>query len=302
MITFGSDPEFMITNKQGILKSAIGIVNGTKENRFDLGKGHKAYYDNVLAECQIAPSQSAEEAIENFGECFKRYAKHIAPYIMKPQASAIYPESECQHDDAKKFGCDPEFCAYEVMVCDPPECTTTFRSGGGHIHIGFQNGVKLPEMTNEEKEIITWNRIWVIRMCDLFIGIPSVLIDHDPTSKERRKLYGGAGTHRIPPHGVEYRSLSNFWCAEPKKVALMYDLSNFIVEEVLTSGLHLKLWDKEIAPNQLKKTINSGDDKNAQKIYQDIVLKYLPKKLASQINKFLEPTTIDFYKAWNIKC
>lgn len=302
MISFGSDPEFMISDKYGNLKSAIGIVQGTKERRFDLGKGHYAYYDNVLAECQIVPSQSAEEAVENFGECFKRYAKHIAPYIMKPQASAIYPLEECEHEDAKKFGCDPEFCAYELMVCNPPECHNTFRSGGGHIHIGFEKGIENANMTVEQKEIVTWNRIWVVRMCDLFIGIPSMLIDHDATSKDRRKLYGGAGTHRIPPHGVEYRSLSNFWCSEPKKVALMYDLSNFIVNEIVYSGLYLKIWEQKINPVKLKETINSVNKQEAKQIYEKIISYYLPNKLITRINSFMEPNVVDFYKAWNIKC
>src|SRR5690348_8114079 len=94
-ITFGSDPEFFLVNEKDEFKSAIGIVPGRKEVRYDLGNGHKAYYDNVLAECEIKPANSAKNAIKQFGDCFQRYAKLVKPYRLLPQASVTFPEKEC---------------------------------------------------------------------------------------------------------------------------------------------------------------------------------------------------------------
>ncbi len=302
MITQGTDPEFMLVDKKGRLKSAIGVVPGSKEQRYSLGNGHQAYFDNVLAECSIKPANSGQEMIENVRDCSSKYAKLVHPYLLKPQASAIFPAGECEHEEAKKFGCDPEYCAYEVTVCLPPECAegNTFRSAGGHIHIGFEAGAAKKNPTDKQKHDTMWSRLWVVRMCDLFIGIPSLLIDHDPTSKERRKLYGGAGTHRIPIYGIEYRSLSNFWLATPAKVDLMFELSSFVVDLVVNKQLHKNIWEKEIDPEKLKETINKGNMKNAKSLYQ-LAQSYLPKSLVDKINVFANSNEqIDFYQAWGI--
>jgi hypothetical protein len=53
-------------------------------------------------------------------------------------------------------------------------------------------------------------RLWV-RITDIFVGIPSVLLDDEASQRQRRILYGKAGTYRMQPHGYEYRTLSNFW-------------------------------------------------------------------------------------------
>jgi hypothetical protein len=33
MFTFGSDPEFMIVDENGVHRSAIGVIHGDKDNR-----------------------------------------------------------------------------------------------------------------------------------------------------------------------------------------------------------------------------------------------------------------------------
>jgi hypothetical protein len=43
---------------------------------------------------------------------------------------------------------------------------------------------------------------------DLFLGVPSVLIDSDV---DRRKLYGKAGCFRFTEFGVEYRVMSGYF-------------------------------------------------------------------------------------------
>lgn len=63
-----------------------------------------------------------------------------------------------------------------------------------HIHIGYENP------TDEISEEI-------VKVLDLFLGIPSLFIDKDT---ERRKMYGKAGCFRFKEYGVEYRVLGNF--------------------------------------------------------------------------------------------
>ena len=65
----------------------------------------------------------------------------------------------------------------------------------GHIHVGYDNH-DIEYSAN------------IIKAMDLFLGVPSVIIDKDT---KRKLLYGKAGAFRPQPWGCEYRVLSNFW-------------------------------------------------------------------------------------------
>lgn len=292
--TFGSDPELMIYDPVAKKhRSAIDIIPGTKDNKVDLGNGHYAFYDNVLAEVNIKSSKNKAEAIENFGDCFRLLSKLVGTKLkLLPQASQKYDLSECQHPDAFVFGCDPEFCVYNkndmgamervvAPVCMPGN---TFRSGGGHIHIGHE--ICLPWGEGDPEK--------VVKLLDVFVGITSVCIDHDPTSAARRKLYGGAGTHRIKfEYGLEYRSLSNFWVASPSLVGLIYDLVDFVIDFAVN--------DEKVVVDQedVKLTINSGNVKKAMSILQSNK-KYMPVELYDKVLEFTKPVKFDFYKEWKL--
>jgi hypothetical protein len=220
--TFGSDPEFMLQTPARKFVSAIGIVPGDKYKRHKIGR-HEYYYDNVMAECAVAPAATKKEVIENFRDCFGKFAELTAPMILVPQASADYPEMELLHEDAKAIGCDPEYCVYDLTDAVPPVQAfkdNTLRTAGGHIHLGCETAQS------------EFGSIFTIRMLDLFLGVPSIFMDHDKTAKRRKQLYGKAGRWRNPSHGVEYRSLSNFWLQCPKYVELIYDICEFVLEFV----------------------------------------------------------------------
>lgn len=312
-LSFGSDPEFMLVDQKRRYKSAIGIVNGGKENKVDLGDDVLAFYDNVLMELNIPVSWTKEGMIDSFQTAFKKASRLIYPLMIVPQASHMYPREECEHPEAKRFGCDQEFCAYQLCGLNPPECKegNTFRSGGGHIHLGYDKEeypLRYPVLNKDTDQQDTtkrdWGRLWVIRMMDLFIGIPALLVDHDPTSVERRKLYGKAGTHRPKEYGFEYRPLSNFWLQSPKLANLVYDLSVFAVNFV-KEGNQMSLWKDETTCNydmdEMCQIINKSDVKKAKKYMEQIIKNHLPKKLYSDIFKLSEPTRYDFYKEWNLK-
>jgi hypothetical protein len=313
-LSFGSDPEFILVDRDRNYKSAIGIISGTKLEKDDLGNGHKMFYDNVLMELNVVPKESEAEVIESFRDCFSRASRAVHPMRMLPQASQIFPEQECKHEDAQVFGCEPEFCAYEVTQMLPPTCEkgNCFRSAGGHIHLGY-TGEKYPLMAPVVKNDALnrdFGRIFVVRMLDLFVGLPSLFVDHDPTSAARRKLYGRAGTHRPKDdYGVEYRATSNFWLQSPRLTTLVYRLAEFSVQFV-ADGKHHELWDaskgehnakcKAYDVNQLRKVIDNSDKAGAKTLMEKIVKKYLPKDLYAEIFRMAEPTRYDFYTEWGI--
>jgi hypothetical protein len=69
-------------------------------------------------------------------------------------------------------------------------------------------------------------------MLDLFVGIPSVLIDHGTDSYKRRKYFGRAGSHRDKPYGLEYRVLSPFWLRNKSTTQLIYKLVEFVFDNM----------------------------------------------------------------------
>jgi hypothetical protein len=181
---------------------------------------------------------------------------------------------------------------------------TPFRSAGGHIHLGSEN-------LQDPMQVFS-----VIRMMDLFIGIPSIFLDTDDTSKERRRIYGHAGSHRVPDYGLEYRALGNFWLSSPELVGLMYDLSSFVLDFVGNNS-HERFWsvDEDLLDeddpslayscfgydvNMLKKSINTCNKKSAEK-FMIFISNYLPSHLMQEIERLSGKPLQDPYVAWSIR-
>lgn len=312
--TFGSDPEFMIVQDDQ-LKSSIDILS-PKESPRKIN-GHGFYYDNVLAEIATKPGNNRTEVVENTRESLTTLAELIEPAHFEIMAASDYPAKELKCDQAKIAGCNPEWSVYTLQVIDPPERLVDFKDGywyfkvpfrtaGGHIHLGSDTLDDILDVFN------------VIRMMDLFIGVPSIFMDTDPTSKDRRKAYGLAGSHRIPEDNcprLEYRPLGNFWFSSPEHVELIYDLSDFVLNFVEKGG-HQKFWavnkdlldhkDPSVAHtctgydvNALQKCINNCDKKQASK-FMLVVGNYLPSNLYARIEKLSGVSLPNPYAAWGI--
>lgn len=304
-ITFGTDPEFMLV-QDGQYYSAIGIVQGDRENRINI-KGHQFFYDNVMAECAIKPGKNRTQVLRNFGECFQIYAQMVDPFRLHIQASQNYPESQLQHPEARHVGCSPDSCAYEMDLKDPPKDiieNTPFRSCGGHIHLGN------PVLTSDGHE--PWLAVYLL---DLFLAVPSLWIDQDPTAGPRRTLYGQAGRYRTKDYGIEYRSLGNFWLRTPKLVGWVYDVCAFVIETIV-SGEADKIWsfDPEIYfesdtksdawtchlydPKKLRAGIDSNDRTLVAEHF-DLAKRLLPSRLTADMEA-LVAEQCDFYEAWRL--
>ena len=305
--SFGSDPEFMIV-KDGKYKSAIGIIQGDVENRIKI-RGHEFYYDNVLAECAIKPSRSKSEAVANFSECLQLYAEMAHPFQLVPQAAQHYDREELQHPDAKKVNCEPEFCPYTMSMAKGPVeeiLYGTLRTCGGHIHLGNES---LTEGNNG---------VMAMYMMDLFLGVPSLWLDKDPTSGIRREMYGAAGRYRVKNYGMEYRSLSNFWLQSPRFVEFIYDMSEFVTDFVV-SGKGDDHWSFDwdvfyntdnladawkcltYDPNTLQEAIRTGEKTKAQPHFE-LAQRLMPKNLKAEMLALCDAKPErSFYSEWKIK-
>jgi hypothetical protein len=145
------------------------------------------------------------------------------------------------------FGCSPSLNSYRDSTIAVKDASTYLqRSAGGHIHIGFIDEEFRPDLDR------------LVRLLDVILGNTCVLIDRDPGNVERRKNYGRAGEHRLPSHGLEYRTLSNFWLHS-------YPLMSFVMG---TARLAVAIaYNKEVAEKilglvnmeNIEKAINTND-------------------------------------------
>lgn len=203
-IKLGCDPEVFMADLQGNLKSAVGLIGGSKERPMELpiGQGYCVQEDNVAMEFNIPPATNAGEYIESIQKTLQFLSsgiKDMYGFQIVPISAASWPKEELMSPAALTFGCDPDYNAWTGEKNPRPKADDpSLRSCGGHIHVGY------------EKDSLDGKRL--IRMMDAFLGVPSVLMDPD----ERRKLlYGKRGAYRDKPYGVEYRTLSNFWIFKP---------------------------------------------------------------------------------------
>lgn len=209
--TTGADPEVFVGDALSA-RSIIGKIGGTKDMplALPLGDGFAVQEDNVALEFNVPPAGSRDEFIKNicaatgFLESVMRDKYNLE--FLKDSAIS-FPEEELKDPKAFVFGCDPDYNAWTRKRNEKPKAEDkTLRSCGGHVHIGY------------DSSLLDSNS--VIKACDLFLGVPSVLMDK---GIRRKELYGKAGAFRKKPFGVEYRVLSNFWIFEPKLMGWVHD-------------------------------------------------------------------------------
>lgn len=223
-ITVGADPEFFF-EQNGLLKSAIDRLGGVKHAPRPLGRdGFFVLEDNVAAEFNIPPAETCEEFVNSIQWGINTIAKEVTHFGYSPstKASALFPPNELSDPRAKVFGCDPDFNAWDMGNPNPrPHAKDErLRSCGGHIHVGWPEDCGL-------------DRFKLIQLMDLYLGVPSVIMDEDTG---RRELYGKAGSFRTRSYGAEYRTLSNFWIHNPDYTEWAYNQTIRAAHEALKFG------------------------------------------------------------------
>ena len=134
------------------------------------------------------------------------------------------------------------------------------------------SGSKL-NISNDVKVFQEYEKL--IYLLDIIVGNTSVLLDRNPLSAERRKVYGRAGEFRLTNYGVEYRVLSNFWLKNYTIFSLMFALARFtvciLVEDKINGNDNF--YDsiiKKVNPDLIEKAINENDFDLAMKNYLEI--------------------------------
>ncbi len=290
--SFSSDPEFFLT-KDSEFYSAVEIVRADRKSRLNI-EGHEFFHDNVLAECAIKYGNTKQEVLNNFKQAIRIFANLVKPYKLTIKAFQEFSLEQLTHPDAQKVNCAIERCPYikDFAPTDELEQTiknTGIRTAGGHVHLGAEILRRGLEAQN------------VVKMLDIFVGLPFLFISCDDSSTKRRKMYGKAGRHRRPAYGVEYRTPDNYWLTSPDLVSLMYDLCEFTIDFANEGGYQKMCENEYYNESGIQIAINHSQALLATRLLMKVTAKHLPESLFNRIvDASHNKSGINFYKEWGL--
>ena len=250
--SIGCDPEVFCADTLRP-RSVIGKIGGTKQAPLPLpiGDGYAVQEDNVALEFNIPACGSKAEfvaALQKATGFLETTVGELYGWHFDKRSAISFALEELDDPRAFVFGCDPDFNAWTGQINPRPHAKDkNLRSAGGHVHIGY------------DKELVTPSK--VVRCCDLFMGVPSTLMDKGDL---RKKLYGKAGAHRVKSFGVEYRVLSNFWIFDARTIEWVHN--------GVARALEAALVDMPVEDDA--DLILQAINKNDKKVAQQLVDKY----------------------------
>lgn len=226
-ILIGSDPEVFV-KKDGKFVSAYGLVEGDKVHPQRVERG-AVQVDGMALEFNTDPAESCEEFVTNVFHVMKQLGDMVPEYELSCSPVAEFGKEyiAAQPDKAKELGCDPDWNAWTGEINTKPDEDLPFRTGAGHVHIGWTEGADVDDPVHRRAcETL-------VKQLDLYLGVPSVLYDN---SVDRRAMYGAAGAYRPKSYGVEYRTLSNKWLENADLVKWVYNNTLQAVENMLSGN------------------------------------------------------------------
>lgn len=238
-LTLGADPEFFLHNiAKGRIEPAVGLIGGTKENGLFIPTGESVLEDNVMVEFTTTICKDAKELNDSIQRALT-HLKNTLPqyYEFVFKASHVFEPVDLSSEQAQEIGCEPDYNAYTLRMNKPANAKNLMRTCSGHLHLGYDN----PSIDTS---------LDLVMIMDIFLGIPSVLLDEDRT---RRKMYGKAGCYRLKRYGVEYRVLSNFWANNPELVEWVVSNINQGIKYYVENGV------EAIDYKSVSKCINTYD-------------------------------------------
>lgn len=242
---FGCDPELFITTGSGEVVGAEkvlpedGNLNVSKSSLY--GGGNNIVLDGVQIELNPPPDPCRANLSNSIQAAMIKLREHLkTQWEMKVSFASVVSVDQKELDSlsekAKVFGCMPSENVYDKGATVTANPTTYLkRSAGGHIHLGLS---RVPAMMERREDLV--------KLMDILVGNTCVLIDRDPEAAERRKNYGRAGEHRLPTHGLEYRTLSNFWMRSYPLMSFVMGMSRFacnVLDEEMAESLNAQKRD-----------------------------------------------------------
>lgn len=270
-VFLGSDPElFFLKNGSVVGSEKILPKSGLV---YDNGSGEpvsKVVIDGIQAELNPSPRTCRDLFIGEIAHCFKKLADSMEDSSMVDLSKSVVQvskkELESLSPESKKLGCMPSDNVYSKdSAIKVDQATYRYRSAGGHIHLGIpkNNQWSGSEMiiANKRVELALRNYNTMVPVLDTIVGNTCVLLDKGKSAKTRRENYGRAGEYRKPEHGLEYRTLSNFWLRSRQLTSFVLGLSRFSVD-IVAQGMEGDNYSKELLSLVNMKDIESAINNN----------------------------------------
>jgi hypothetical protein len=292
-VLLGADPElfFAKVSKDGrrrIVGSELYLPSGEECN---------ITVDGVQLELNPAPSSCRVYLAMNIKNLFLQLRDYILPQQENLQldfrqaVTISKQELNKLSEQAKVLGCEPSFNSHKETVGDIQLKVDAekyrVRSSAGHLHFG-QRYHKI----NPPLRVLDRVRS-VVHALDLFLGNTCVMLDTSPASKKRRKLYGLAGEYRLPPWGLEYRTLSNFWLRAYPLMSFVTGMGRVILRVASpgnTTSSDLDKLLKVVPTKDLIYAINHNDPDIARENFEKAIV-----PLTEAVRK------VDSYVDWPLK-
>jgi hypothetical protein len=284
-IILGGDPEFFIEGPNGIEGSEKIIPkDGLKlekyraaeiKNGANVRNAKETYLkqDGVQCELNLAPQYCRAYLANEIANCFYTLRKNIKDFKLNNKEVITMDKKTLDQlsENARKFGCAPSQNSYTGSENKIKVNASKYliRSAGGHIHFG-----KIGDYENKSKIIYKDHRK-IVEVLDIMLGCMCVLIDRDPWAKKRREVYGRAGDYRLPKHGLEYRTLSNFWLKHYFIMSLVFGLARQAIEAYCYKPSRDKIF-KIAEYYDIPKIINNNDMPMAMCLWNDLKKEIFP--------------------------
>lgn len=248
-ISIGTDVEFFLRDKNtGEIVSAEGIIQGSKHNphRFDENPYYGTSLDNVLAEGNIPPAKTPYQFYRNVKKLISYLKESNPKYDILSLPSHKMDHKWLQTEHAQIAGCEASFNAWtgeDIHAIINPD---GYRGASFHIHVGY----------NDPSEMHNYA---LIKAMDLYLGVPSILIE--PKNDRKTAGYGFAGNGRHKEYGVEYRTLSSYFSSNRKLIQWAFNNTKKAVEFINDKRLH----EIEQLGQKIQDCINNENKEEAQK-------------------------------------
>ena len=257
-LTIGTDPEVFVRDANGKYFSGHDLIPGTKHNPHPVKNG-AIQVDGVALEFNTRPARTKEEFTQFISDVLvqleaeyktKRPDLTIA---MTPTATFERDYFDALPDEPKELGCTPDYNAYTGEQNEPPSTDEPFRTGSGHIHLGWT------QWENPHDSAHFKVCCGLVRQLDAILYPASLLWDSDD---RRRSLYGKIGAFRPKSYGVEYRPLSNAYLADKSIQEIVFDIAH----KATTDFFDGVIYEERERCVELVNRIRSGENLSSSEI------------------------------------
>jgi hypothetical protein len=215
----GADPEVFVTKGDDVVPAWEFL--GSKQSMSSVqavGGRSCAYWDGFQAEFSVPAVTCLAYLTDNVQAGLQAVHKN-RPKGAKLSNRPVLPVSpetlETAEDRHVEFGCAPSLNVYGLEGSKVPGRQVGIRFAGGHMHFGCKDILKADPKAADR----------IVRALDGVIGVTCVSWFKNYDDPVRREFYGLPGEYRLPPHGLEYRTLSNAWLIHPAVMNVTWEIA-----------------------------------------------------------------------------